>query len=173
LADFYKKLGYKNFKIPGFLAMIFSLATYIVIFWVIGKMMNSNIQEVIALLPKYQERLSSLYIQGLNYFQIPPTIDAYSVFQKIDIATQFTNVVSSITSIFSNAGLIFFYVVFILLEYRFFSEKIQLMFKTPQKRTTAIELIDRIKGDIKSYFLIKTIVSFTTASIAYLFMVLF
>lgn len=173
LSDFYKKIGYKKFKIPWFLAMIFSLATYIVIFWVIGKMMNSNIQEVIALLPKYQERLSSLYIQGLNYFQIPPTIDAYSVFQKIDIATQFTNVVSSITSIFSNAGLIFFYVMFILLEYRFFSEKIQLMFKTPQKRTTAIELIDRIKGDIKSYFLIKTIVSFTTASIAYLFMVLF
>jgi predicted PurR-regulated permease PerM len=100
--------------------MLLSLATYIFAFWLIGKMMNSNIQEVIALLPKYQERLGSLYLQALQYFNIPPTIDAYSLFQKIDITKQFTNVVSSVTSIFSNAGLIFFYVMFILLEYRYF-----------------------------------------------------
>jgi len=74
--------------------MILSIATYIFIFWLIGKMMNSNIQEIIALLPKYQERLSVLYLQLLQYFNIPPTIDAYSLFQRIDITRQFTNVVS-------------------------------------------------------------------------------
>lgn len=173
LSDVYKKIWYKNIKMPGFIAMILSLATYIFAFWLIGKMMNSNIQEVINLLPKYQERLSSLYLQALQSFNIPPTIDAYSLFQKIDITKQFTNVVSSVTSIFSNAGLIFFYVMFILLEYRYFWEKLQLMFKDAAKRSNAIQTIDKIKEDIRAYFLIKWLVSFVTASIWYFVMMIF
>lgn len=173
LSDVYKRICYKNFKLPGFITMLLSLATYIFAFWLIGKMMNSNIQEVIALLPKYQERLGSLYLQALQYFNIPPTIDAYSLFQKVDITKQFTNVVSSVTSIFSNAGLIFFYVMFILLEYRYFWEKLQLMFKDAVKRTNAIQTIDKIKEDIRAYFLIKWMVSFVTATIWYLVMTAF
>lgn len=172
LADFYKTIWYKNHHLPGFICMILSIATYIFIFWLIGKMMNSNIQEIIALLPKYQERLSVLYLQLLQYFNIPPTIDAYSLFQRIDITRQFTNVVSWVTSIFSNAWLIFFYVMFILLEYRYFWEKIKKMFVNKRKSDIAFATIDKIKSDVKSYFVIKTIVSFTTWLASYIIMLI-
>jgi hypothetical protein len=66
-------------------------------------MINSNIQDVINLLPVYQDRLSSLYIYSLNYFKIPPTVDAYTLFQKVDLTLIFSSVISSITSIFSSA----------------------------------------------------------------------
>lgn len=165
VSDFYKK-----FKIPTVIAMILSLFTYFVIFWLIGKMINSNIQDVINLLPVYQDRLSSLYISFLNYFKIPPTMDAYSLFQKVDLTTLFSSVVSSITSIFSSAGLIFFYVFFILLEYRYFWEKIKLIFLENWEESQVSSVISKIKKDIKSYFLVKTIVCFLTWIFSYLVM---
>lgn len=173
LADFYKKIGIGKYKIPPFLAMILSLGTYIFIFWLIGKMINSNIQDVIKLLPVYQERISTIYINFLNYFNIPPTVDAYTLFQKINITSVFTGVISSVTAIFSKAGIILFYVMFLLLEYRFFWEKIKLMFKSDTKRENAMKTLEKIKSDVKSYFLIKTFVSFITWFLSYLVMIVF
>lgn len=164
LSDFYKK-----FKIPWFFSMILSLWTYIFIFWIIWKMINSNIQDVINLLPVYQSRLSSLYISFLEYFKIPPTVDAYSLFQEIDITSIFASVVTSITSIFSQAWIIFFYVLFILLEYRYFWEKMKLIFPA-SKKENLLFTIQKIKKDVKSYFLIKSIVSFSTGFLSYLAM---
>lgn len=173
LSDFYKKIGIGKYKIPSFVAMILSLGTYIFIFWIIGKMINSNIQDVIKLLPVYQERISTIYINFLNYFNIPPSVDAYTLFQKINITSVFTGVISSVTAIFSNAWIILFYVMFLLLEYRFFWEKIKLMFKNDKKRENATKTLDKIKSDVKAYFLIKTFVSFITWLLSYLVMKVF
>lgn len=62
--------------------MILSLSTYIFIFWLIAKMINSNVQEVISLLPVYQERLQDLYTQFINHFNIKTNFDAKKIFQK-------------------------------------------------------------------------------------------
>jgi hypothetical protein len=64
-------------------------------------MINSNIQDVISLLPIYQDRLSSLYTSFLNYFRIPPTMDIYTLSQKLDLTTTFSSIIASITAIFS------------------------------------------------------------------------
>jgi hypothetical protein len=64
-------------------------------------MINSNIQDVINLLPVYQDRLSILYTSFLNYFNIPPTMDIYTLSQKIDLTTTFSTLITSITAIFS------------------------------------------------------------------------
>lgn len=173
LSDFYKKIGIGKYKIPSFFAMILSLWTYVFIFWLLAKMINTNIQDVIKLLPVYQERVSSLYMSLLHYFNIPSSVDAYSLFQKIDISSLFTSLISSITGIFSKAWIILFYVLFILLEYRFFWEKIQLMFKDGNKRQNAFQTLEKIKSDVKSYFLIKAMVSVVTWFLSYLVMIIF
>ncbi|MDF1682358.1 MAG: hypothetical protein P1U46_00905 [Patescibacteria group bacterium] len=55
-----------------------------------------------------------------------------------------------------------FYVLFILLEYRFFKDKLYLMIANNSKKFQILETLDKIKNDIKSYFVIKTFVSFCT-----------
>lgn len=165
---------YKNFKIPAFISMFLSLWTYIFIFWLIWKMINSNIKDVIDLMPLYQERISDIYLNILTYFNISSwNVDAYSIFKKIDLSTMITSVVSSVTSIFSNAWIILFYVLFILLEYRYFWEKINSIFKDPKKRKNTLDVIAKIKWDIKSYFVIKTFVSLLTWFLSYLIMLSF
>jgi predicted PurR-regulated permease PerM len=70
-------------------------------------------------------------------------------------------------------GIILFYVMFILLEYRFFRNKLDLMISDPGRKTQIFDILGKIKSDIKSYFVIKTLVSLITASLSYLVMLSF
>gem|GEM_PF-3088859 len=125
-------------------------------------MLNANFQEIILLLPSYQEKIQIIFEKILQYFHFSKHFDGSEVISQLDINQILTSTLSSITAIFSQTGLISVYVLFILWEYRYFSDKIQLMINDEAQRYHAIITIDKIKSDIKSYFLIKTIVSFVT-----------
>jgi predicted PurR-regulated permease PerM len=63
--------------------------------------------------------------------------------------------------------------MFILLEYRYFKEKLQLMINNNIRKNEILVILDKIKRDTKSYFVIKTGVSFITAFISYIIMISF
>jgi predicted PurR-regulated permease PerM len=164
---------FKLFKLPAFISFILSLITYILLFWGIWKMLWSNLDDFIQLLPSYQERVSMIITQFFDFTHLPEPKNLEEILNKIDLQYVFTLVVWGFTSIFSSAGIILFYVLFILLEYRYFKEKLNLMIWHNSNKSEIIWIIDKIKKDIKSYFLIKTVVSFITASTSYIVMLLF
>ncbi|MDD3793828.1 MAG: AI-2E family transporter [Candidatus Gracilibacteria bacterium] len=168
LSNFYKK-----FRLPSFVAFPLSLATYIGIFWLIGKLIGNNIDELINLLPLYQARIFDIYYQIFDYLNINEPTSLTEVLKQLNLQYIFSIVVSGFTSIFSKAGVILFYVMFILLEYRFFKEKLYLMIVNNSQKIQIIETLEKIKTDVKSYFVIKTIVSFFTALFSYIIMLAF
>lgn len=161
---------FKSFRIPAFISFTMSLVAYSFIFWWIGKLIGSNIDELIQLLPEYQTKVYSIISQAFQYTHIPEPKSITEVLQSINLQYVFSLAVWGVTSIFSSAWIILFYVLFILLEYRYFKEKLHLMILDAWKKTQVLEIIDKIKGDIKSYFVIKTIVSFLTALFSYIIM---
>lgn len=164
---------FKLFRLPSFFSFTFSLLTYVLLFWGIWKMLWSNLDDFIKLLPSYQDRVSIIITEFFNFTHLPEPKNLEDILNKVDLQYVFTLVVSGFTSIFSSAWIILFYVLFILLEYRYFKEKLNLMIWTNSNKSDIIWIIDKIKKDIKSYFLIKTIVSFITASTSYIAMLLF
>ena len=164
---------YKGFKIPAFISFTLSLITYSFIFWWIGKLIGSNIEDLIRLLPEYQSKASVLLTQVFEFLKIPEPKSISEILWKIDLQYVFTLVIGWFTSIFSSAWIILFYVLFILLEYRYFKDKLHLMIANNVNKKHIIETIDKIKRDIKTYFVIKTIVSFITAGISYIIMTTF
>jgi len=168
LSNFFKKI-----KIPAFISFILSLTTYILLFWWIARLLGSNVNDFIDLLPSYQDRVSILITDFFQFIHIPEPKNLAEILNKINLQYVFTLVVSWFTSIFSSAWIILVYVLFILLEYRYFKEKLNLMICTNSNKDEILTIIDKIRKDIKSYFLIKSIVSFTTASTSYIVMVLF
>jgi predicted PurR-regulated permease PerM len=166
LSNFYKKIVRFNF-----ISFILSLTTYIFLFWFIWKMIGSNIEDLIRLLPEYQYRISQIISQIFDFFNIKEFIWINQILQKIDLQYLFSTVIGGITSIFSSAWLILFYVLFILLEYRFFKDKLNLIFVGNSNKHEIINTIEKVKSDIKTYFVIKTIVSFITASLSYILMI--
>lgn len=161
---------FKFFKLPSFISFLLSLWFYIFIFWWIWKLIGSNIEDLIRLLPEYQTRVSLIISQVFELLHIPEPTNISEILNKIDLQYVFSLVVSWFTSIFSSAWIILFYVLFILLEYRFFKEKLHLMIADSVNKRQILETIEKIRKDVKSYFVIKTIVSLFTAISSYIIM---
>ena len=168
LSNFYKK-----FRLPTFISFLFSILTYIFIFWLIWKMIGSNIEELKKLLPLYQSRIVEIYHYIFEYlwFQEPESVT--ELVQTVNLQSIFTNVISAFTSIFSKMGLITFLVIFILMESKSIDKKLYLMIKDNPNDWHIIEILDRIKSDVKSYFVVKTYVSLITAVLSYFIMLSF
>ena len=168
LSDFYNR-----YKIPPFISMILSITTYLIIFWLIWKMIWSNIIELKSNIDVYQKELTKLIDSIFISYDIPKTASINNIIDKINFSKVFSIVAWWITSILSSAWMIFFYVMFILLEYRYFWEKIKLMVTNKDRGKKISEIIDKINADVKSYFVIKTIVSFITWTLSYIILSLF
>lgn len=168
LSNFYKK-----FKIPSVVSFILSLLSYIFIFWLIGKIIGSNVAEISKNLPFYQDKIVIILEKILNYFPESIKEKMFVSLDNINLTNIFSSVFDTITSIFSSAWTILFYVVFILLEYRYFNYKLNLMITDPSKKKRVFEIMEKIRNDIKSYFVIKTFVSFWVATLSYIIMIWF
>lgn len=167
LSNFYKK-----FKIPWFLAMLLAIWTYFLVFYFIGTIISWNINELIKLAPSYEEKIIWLMKQTFDYFGIQKH-QVSNFMSSIDLQNIFNSISSLILSISSSIWTIIFYMIFILLEAKFFSKKIELMVSNPDKRENLLEVLEKIETDVKWYFFIKVIVSLLTAILSYFIMLAF
>ncbi len=173
VANFFKRLW-----VNTFLAYLSSFISFFVFFFVVWWIINTNINEITK--PEnidfYQNRIESITTPILDYLT-KFNVNEYAIRQKIiksiDFSSLFWNITWAITTILSSAWLIFVYVLFILLEYRFFKEKLDKMFTNPLKKARINSMLSKIKNDIRTYFFIKTITSITTWVLSYLVLVAF
>jgi predicted PurR-regulated permease PerM len=95
------------------------------------------------------------------------------IVKNINLQSIFTGIITTFFSISSKSGLILFFLVFILLESRFLSKKLYLILRNSPKDAVILEILEKIKSDIKTYFMVKTIVSVITGVLCYLVMSIF
>lgn len=164
--SFFKKL-IKN----TFLSFLLSLLIYVSIFWVITVIISSNIQDLASKSWEYQAQFRFLIDK---YLASKFDIDEREFYQKIwsymDLQTIFTNMASLVTNLVSYIWITLFYLIFILLEYKFFTKKMNLMVENDGKKKKLFEILDKIKKDIKTYFTIKIFISFCSAFLYYIVM---
>ncbi len=168
LSTFFKE----KCRMNAFFAMIFSLLTYILIFYIIWIIISSNINDIIKAIPLYQEKVIYMFSETLKFFKIQnPENLAGMLFWKVDFQAIISSALGNITSVLSNVFVIFFTTMFILMEAGNFWEKLALIFdKDNERKKYVFETIDKVKLDIKNYFMIKTFVSFLIGFWSYLIM---
>jgi len=164
---------YKRFRVGSVISYLFAIGTYIFIFWLIWRMIGSNVTDLVELLPQYQTKVLTIVSNLFETLKIPQPTSINQVISEINLQAIFTSVVGGVTTIFSKTGIILFYVLFILLESRHFKEKLPLMFTDDSKRSQIVWIFEKIKKDIKSYFVIKTLVSSVTAVLSFCVMIIF
>lgn len=157
---------------------IFSWFSFFIFFFVVWWIINTNINEIAAPenIVKYQNRIESLVTPILEYlakFNIDGDSIKQKILKNIDFSSLFGNITWAITTILWSASLIIIYILFILLEYRFFKDKIELMSSNPIKRLRINSIILKIKNDVKAYFMIKSITSFFTGILTYFTLISF
>ena len=152
----------------GFIASLITIG--LVLFW-IGQIINTNINDIIERSPEYQEKLTIIVSDITEKYNIDQSIVWAQILEKINIAVLISGTASVLTSIVKNAGMIFFFTVFILLESTSFWTKLALITWWPKSSFFIVS--EQIKQDTKSYFMIKTLVSFWVALISLFIMTIF
>jgi len=168
ISSFFRKIWANKF-----VAFLLSFITFLWIFLFIWWIINSNINEITKpdKINFYQNRLDSIITPILDYFS-KFEVDEQALKEKLLKNINFTEIFGTITSVItvflSNAWLIIIYILFILLEYRYFKEKLEFMISNPIKKAKVISIMNKIKNDIRWYFFIKTLTSISTWILSYI-----
>lgn len=167
---------FKNKWVNKALSFIMSLMIFTLFFFFIGIIINSNVQDMITQSWTYQEKLKIIlkpFFDQISTFPFNVEELKNKVFETINISKALWFIFSALTSIVSYMWIIFFYVIFLLLESRFISGKIKLILWKMNWKEKIIDVIDHIKRDVRSYFVIKTVISIITAFLSYIVLLSF
>ena len=80
-------------------------------------------------------------------------------------------IVTAMTNLASQFGVVFIYVVFLLIEQKFFDAKLTAIVRDERRREQISLLLERVGRDIRSYVWIMTLVSLLTAGLSYVVMI--
>ncbi len=166
ISNFYHKKWLQ--KTLSFIAAIFTIG---LVFYGIGKVINSNVEEIIVAAPVYQEKLVWIFDVYSAKYNIDATLIREQIFEKVNFTTLFSWAASAVTGIVKNAGIILFFLIFILLESKSFRSKLALI--TWGEKSTFFNVFGQIQDDMKSYFMIKTITSIAVALLSSIVMFFF
>ena len=158
----------RNFSIPHSIAMIFAIAVILTSLGLIVQLITVNIASVIDLAPYYQKNMLSLIEKSYRFFGIEEAPNIQQILGSIDFASYLQDLSGTVRSLVSRTGIIFVYLIFLLIEQRTFSNKIQALVNDPKHLEDVFGMIERIRSDIRTYIGIKVLTSTATALLSYL-----
>lgn len=161
---------FKKYLKNSFISFLLTIILYVLIFWIISKIINTNIESIVEKSSFYQDQLRYIIDKTVAKFWIKEWEFYQKMWWYIDLPTLFSNMATLVTNIISYLWIITFYLVFIVLEYKFFTKKLNMIMKDSVNKKKILDIIHEVKQDIKTYFFIKTFVSFLTWFFAYILM---
>lgn len=171
LAEGIRKVRVDGAQIPRLISFLIAFMLIFGALYAVGTMLSSNVSALIEAAPVYQEKLQNLFIHLFDMLG-KPLPDISKKFEEFDFASLLTQIVFVLTDIAGAAGLIAVYVLFILMEYHFFDQKIIALFKSDKGKDSARAILKKIAKQIQSYLRIKTLISLLTAVCSYALMMI-
>jgi len=151
-------------RVPAILAALVIVFVVTLILGLLGTIVGSSIADFTAALPSYQARLD-IIVQGLLNF-VGERFNTEEYFQNLGSMIDpgwamglVANLFNGLTDVLTNVFLIFFTMIFILLEASTIETKVEAAFG---RTTTSLERQRAFLADLGRYLGIKTIVSLAT-----------
>ena len=163
-------LWLQDHGVPSIIAALLIVTAVMLLLGLVGMILGTSIADFTAALPGYQERLNAIIDGALN-FAARYVDDAQSVETLGDLIDPgwamglAANLLNALSDVLTNAFLIMFTVVFILLEASGFRVKIQAALG---KSSETIERAHQFLTNLGRYLRIKTVVSLATGICAWL-----
>lgn len=161
------KIGEKQL-IPRWARTTLSVLVVFSVFWFVGRMAVSNLEEFVEVAPEYNERLTKLS-ESLSERLDIPTFEEIS--KKVDlekIAGTAGDAINSSIHFITALFVVLFYVIFIFMEQEIFKKKISLIFPEKAGRMRYFKIIRRIDASMRSYLGVKTFIALLVAVFDYI-----
>lgn len=166
LAEWVKKI----FRLPMPLAYIAAFSGILVFFYIVSTIVTNNVQSLIELAPVYQKKLEEVMnaVSDRFHFSKPNYQD---LFGEFNFGSILGSIALMIRDVARNAGVITLYVIFMIIEYYYFHDKMKAFFKTQKSLESAEQIASKIARKTQSYLRLKTLMSLVTAVLSYVLMI--
>jgi AI-2 transport protein TqsA len=159
--------------VPKIIALLLILVGILVAGLLFGALIGPSLNDFLSSLPGYQERLSThiatligwLRGKGINI----PAEEVPVAFHPGWVMNLAGDILSTLSSVLTNALLILLTVVFILLEAADFPKKLGVVLKSPERSLSTIE---KFGQKAKRYLVIKTLISAVTGIAIWLWLLI-
>lgn len=163
-----RRIPFVRNKFPVWLQSTF---TALLIFAFLGgvlKILSLNIQSLSSSLPVYEKNISNITqnINSLLGIDLISNLKSYST--KFDFGGIIQSVFKSLTDIIGDGFMIVLYVVFLMLEEMWFSQKLKYIFNSQEKYSHVQTVVQKINQSVSNYISLKTFVSFLTGILSYI-----
>lgn len=167
LAGFYERLWQHSFGRLRPLSLGLSFLTMLAASLVVADVIVVNITQISTRTADFERSLNILVekIAGLTGVSNDEVIS--TVLSHLSIDQLLSAIVAGMTGLASNVGVVFLYVVFMLVEQRYFNAKLRAVMKDSAKRDRLQAILDRVGRDIQSYLWTMFVVSLLTAGLSY------
>lgn len=166
IAEGLAKIGHFSGTFPRVLAYVISLALFATGIYIIYYVVQNNITALINSSETYQQKLSLLSKQFSRLLDINH-LDISKYLSQFDLGSTLKSILFTLTEIASHTGIIIIYIIFILIEYGSFNQKLCALFPNLEHRVLATTILSKINSQILSYLRIKTAFSVATALCSY------
>lgn len=157
-----------RFRVPKALSMFIAVGVILLGISFIINLITVNITSVIRMAPAYQDNLEALIYRGYTAFGVEEVPNLQEMINAIDLGAYLQNFGRTVRTLLSSTGIIFVYLIFLLLEQRTFANKIKAIIQNRAKQKDAFELIDKMRSDIRTYVAIKVLTSAATGLLSFL-----
>ncbi|MEM7161729.1 MAG: AI-2E family transporter [Bacteroidota bacterium] len=165
-----QRIKIRKKQLPHWLSNVIS---FLVIFGVLSvtiSILASNINGIATEIQNntYDKNVSEIRDQLDRTFGLNISQEVRQFTSSFDFSEVLGDLLNQLTSVFSNAFLVVIYVLFLMLEDRFFGRKIQAFFSNGQDNGNVKNILNKINDSMGKYVTLKSIVSLITGLLSFI-----
>ncbi|MFM1895153.1 MAG: hypothetical protein RLZZ385_227 [Pseudomonadota bacterium] len=173
LATGFRRIPLGNLRLPRWLCLLASVATFIALGWAVVNFISDSIADVRDVVPVYQanleERLRDLPFSNYLFDTESGRFSGFLLEAGwLDLPALFGSLAGSFTSIVTSSGLILIYIAFLFLEQGNIDRKISCLVGNPDREKKVRRVMGQIERDINKYISIKLFTSTLTGVLSYI-----
>jgi len=153
---------------PGWLSWIFSPLFMLIAVLAVIDQISGSVSAFTDSIATYTANLNQVMIDLSGVLGVDVSRHLERLVEGIDVQALVSEMALEVASVVGSVGLIIIYVAFIAFETSYFQRKINLMVGNPERRAATAALIRRIQADIRTYVLVKTVMSVLTGGITWI-----
>ena len=172
LARAYGDVGIRGRRVPGRLATVFAILSFVAVLVAFVDLARDNVERVVAAAPAYQANLERLAGNVVALLGLGPLPGLDELGKQIDLGALAGRLASGVASFAGDVGFILVYTIFLSIEQKSFGAKIDaLVARDPRKAARIRRILGRIDADVRAYVRVKTLLSVATGGVSYAVMI--
>lgn len=156
LATWLQFLPGEERALPGWLCLTLSIIILAVVTYGIGQLIASSIADMTKQADAIEARLDVLLKQFASDFGLSGEPTVQKLIDQVDPTKWSAEIFAAISGTATTLITVLLYVAFLLVEQRFFTRKLYIMFPDEDRRNQFREVLKQIGEQIRTYLLIKT-----------------